>query len=131
MAPGHATERGRLPQGLQALPPGAQQGGVDLTGAARNLDGGLDAAPHRQGLFHAGRRPNRTEHPRHRTPPQRGRNRLGNAAIQAWRRRVERPLAWEETCQRLRRRLARLPQRHYGMQGLADTLLNLRQFCGT
>ena len=102
MAPGHATERGRLPQGLQALPPGAQQGGVDLTGASRNLDGGLDSAPHRQGLFHAGRRPNRTEHPRHRTPPQRGRNRL-----------------------------ERIQQRHYGMQGLADTLLNLRQFCGT
>jgi len=27
--------------------------------------------------------------------------------------------------------LERLQQRHYGMQGLAYPLLNLRQFCGT
>jgi hypothetical protein len=56
---------------------------------------------------------------------------LGHAAIQALRRRGARPVAWEDTCQRLRLRLERLQQRHYGMQGLAYPLLNLRTFCGT
>ena len=131
MAPGQATALGRLPQGLHALQPVAQQVGWDLPGAALNLDGGFDAAHHRQGRVHAGRMPNLHEHPRTRQPPQRGRHRLGNAAIQALRRRGERPLAWEDTCKRLRLRLECIPQRHDGMQGLAYTLLNLRQFCGT
>jgi hypothetical protein len=131
VAPVHATARGRLPQGLQALQPVAQQVGWDRTGASLNLAGGLDAAQHRQGLVPAGRMPNLHEPPRHRQPPQRGRHRLGHAAIQALRRRGARPVAWEDTCQRLRLRLERLQQRHYGMQGLAYPLLNLRTFCGT
>jgi hypothetical protein len=55
--PGPAPARGRLPQGLQALPPGATAGGVALRGASRPLAGGCEAGPQRQGLGPAGLRP--------------------------------------------------------------------------
>jgi len=45
--------------------------------------------------------------------------------------RVERTFAWEDKCKRLLLRFERIQQRHYGMQVLADTLINLRKFCGT
>jgi hypothetical protein len=101
-----------------------------LRGASLNLDGGFDAAHNRQGIVHAGLLPNIPENPRHRKTTQRGRKRLVNAAIQALRRRVERPLAWADQGKRLLRRFKRSQQRHYGMQLLAYTLINLRSFCG-
>jgi hypothetical protein len=45
--------------------------------------------------------------------------------------RMERTLAWEDTCKRLLRRFARIQQRHSGMQLMGDTLITLRAFCGT
>ena len=77
---------------------------------------GLEAAHPRQGLGQAA---------------QRGRPRCFNAASQALRRRVERPLGWAEQGKRRRLRFARIQPRPEGMQGLAYTWLNLRQFCGT
>jgi hypothetical protein len=108
-----------LPQGLKALKQVARQVGADLRGASRNLDGGCDAARHRNGMFHAGLIPNITESPRKRKTTTRGRKRRFDAAIHALRMRVERPLAWEDTCQRLWRRFERLQQRHSGMKWLA------------
>jgi hypothetical protein len=50
--------------------------------------------------------------------------------MQALRMRVERTLAWEDKGKRLFLRFERIQQRHYGMQLLAYTLINLRAFCG-
>ena len=108
-----------LPQGLNAVKQVATQVGADLRGASLNLDGGCDAARHRNGMFHAGLIPNITESPRKRKTTKRGRKRRFDAAIHAWRRQVERTLAWEDTCQRLWLRVERLQQRHSGMQLLA------------
>jgi transposase len=81
-------------------------------------------------MFHAGMLPHIPENPRNRKATTRGRNRFFNDAIQAVRMRVERTLAWEDKCQRLRLRFERIPQRHSGMTLLAYTLINLRAFCG-
>jgi hypothetical protein len=120
----------RLPQGLKALKQVAKQVGADLRGASLNLDGGCDAARHRNGMFHAGLIPNITESPRKRKTTKRGRKRRFDAAVHALRMRVEQALAWEDTCQRLLLRFERLQQRHSGMKLLASTMINLRAFCG-
>ena len=73
--------------------------------------------------------PNIPENPRNRKAPKRGRKRLFNAVIHALRMRVERTFAWEDKCKRLLLRLERIQQRHYGMQLMAYTLINLRAFC--
>ena len=108
-----------LPQGLNALKEVTKQVGADLRGTSLNLDGGCDAARHRHGMFHADLIPNITESPRTRKTTTRGRKRRFDAAIHALRMRVERPLAWEDTCQRWWRRVERLQQRHAGMKWLA------------
>jgi hypothetical protein len=69
------------------------------------------------------------EHPRHRKPPQRGRQRLCNATIDAWRLHVERTLPGEATCTRLLLRWVRLPPRHSGMQVMASTWMPRRAGC--
>jgi transposase len=120
-----------LPKSLHALKQVAKEGGVDVSGAYLNLDGGFDAAHHRQGIFHAGMIPNLKETSRNRTTTQRGRKRLCNAAIHALRLRVERTFAWEDKFKRLLLRFERIQPRHYGMKWLAYTLINLREFCGT
>ena len=119
-----------LPQGLKALKQVAKQVGADLRGASRNLDGGCDAARHRNGMFPAGLIPNITESPRKRKTTTRGRKRRFDAAIHALRMRVERTLAWGDTCQRWWFRFERLQQRHAGMTWLASTKIHLRAFCG-
>jgi transposase len=108
-----------LPQGLKALKQVAKQIGVDLRGASLNLDGSCDAARHRKCMFHAGLIRNITENPRKRKTTKRGRKRRFDAAIHPLRVRVERTLAWEDTCQRLLLRFERLQQRHSGMTLLA------------
>ena len=85
----------------------------------------------RTGIFDAGILPNIQEHPCTRKRTKRWRKRWFNAAIHAVRARVERTLAWEETCQRLLLRVERIQQRHAGMQVLAYALMHLRAFCGT
>jgi hypothetical protein len=129
-APVHETALVLCPEGLNALQQMAQEGGWDLQGADRNLDGGVDATHPRQGLFPAGLLPPISAHPRHRKRPQRGRQRFFSAAIQALRMRVARTCAWEDRCKRLWRRFDRIQQRHYGMKWLAYMLINLRAFCG-
>ena len=131
VAPVHETDMGLWPQGLHALKPVAKEGGWDLRGAYRNLDGGFDAAHTRTCMFNAGLIPNSTENPRNRKPPKRGRQRLCNEAIHALRMRVERTFAWEDTFKRLLLRFERIQQRPYGMKVMAYTLINLRKFCGT
>src|SRR2546423_1077924 len=119
-----------VPEGLHALKQVAKEVGLDLRGASLHLDGGCDSTHHRTGIFHAGMIPNIKEHPRNRQGTKRGRKRLCNAAIQALRLRGERTLAWEDKFKRLFLRFERIQQRHYGMKVLADTLMNLRKFCG-
>ena len=120
-----------LPEGLKALKKVAQEVGVDLRDASLNLDGGFDSAPNRTCIFNAGMMPNIKDNPRNRKTTKRGRKRLFNEAIHAWRMRVERTFAWEDTFKRLLLRFERIQQRHYGMKLLAYTLINLRKFCGT
>jgi hypothetical protein len=108
-----------LPQGLNALKQVARQVGADLGGASRNLDGGGDDARHRHGMFHADLIRDIIESPRPRMTSKRGRKRRFDAAIHALRMRVERTLAWEDTCQRLLLRFERLQQRHSGTKLLA------------
>ena len=108
-----------LPQGLKALKQVAKQVGADLRGTSLNLDGGCDAVRHRRGMCHAGLIPNITESPRKRKTTRRGRTPHFDAAIRALRRRGERTLAWEDTCQRLWLRFERLQRRHPGMTLLA------------
>jgi hypothetical protein len=119
-----------LPQGLNALKQVATQVEADLRGASLNLDGGCDAARHRTGMFPAGLIPNITESPRKRKTTKHGRKRRSDAAIRAWRIRVERTLARKDTCQRWWLRVERLQQRHAGMKWLASTRIHLRAFCG-
>lgn len=57
--------------------------GCDVSGAALPLDGGFDAAHHRQGLFHAGMLPTLKEHPRNRKGTKRGGTRLCKETLQA------------------------------------------------
>jgi hypothetical protein len=83
VAPVHETDMIRLPQGLQALKPVAKQVGLDLRGASLNLEGGVAAPPNRQGMFNAALIPHIPENRRNRTRPQRGRQRVLNAAIHA------------------------------------------------
>ena len=73
--------------------------------------------------------PNIKENPRNRKHPKRGRKRLFNAAIHALRMRVERTFAWEDKFKRLLLRFECIQQRHYGMNLMAYTLINLRAFC--
>jgi transposase len=58
------------------------------------------------------------------------RHMIVDAAIRALRAQVERTFAWEDTFKRLLLRFERIQQRHYGMKLMADTLINLRAFCG-
>ena len=48
----------------------------------------------------------------------------------ALRMRVEWTFAWEDKFKRLLLRFECIQQRHYGMQLMAYTLINLRAFCG-
>ena len=119
-----------LPQGLKALKRVAKEVGLDLRGAYLNLDGGFDSAHNRKCIFNAGLIPNVKENPRNRKRPKRGRKRLFNATIHALRLCVERTFAWEDKFKRLLLRFECIQQRHYGTRLLADTLINLRGFCG-
>jgi transposase len=83
------------------------------------------------GIFHAGLIPNIKENPRNRKTTKRGRTRFFNEAIHTLRMRVERTFAWEDTFKRVLLRFERIQQRHYGMQLMAYTLMNLREFCST
>jgi transposase len=121
---------GLLPKGLHALKQAAKQVGRDLRGASLNLDGGFDSTHNRKCIFNAGLIPNIKENPRNRKTTKRGRKRLFNAALHAFRLRVERTCAWEDKFKRLLLRFERLQQRHSGMKLLAYTLINLRAFCG-
>jgi hypothetical protein len=130
VAPVNETAMVLLPEGLRALKKVAKEVGWDLRGAYCNLDGGCDSTRHRKCLCNAGLIPNIPENPRNRKRTQRGRKRCFNAAIQAWRMRVERPFAWEDKFKRLLLRFERMQQRPYGMKLMAYTLINLRGVCG-
>jgi transposase len=119
-----------LPKGLHALKQVAEQVGLDVRGAYLHLDGGFDSIANRTCIFNAGRIPNIPENPRNRKHTKGGRKRLFNAAIHALRTRVERTFAWEDKFKRRLLRFERIQQRHYGMQVMAYTLINLRAFCG-
>jgi hypothetical protein len=83
VAPVHEAATVVWPEGLQALKRVARLTGLGLTGAARNLDGGVASRHHRKAIFNAGLIPNIQEHPRHRKTTKRGRNRLFQDAMQA------------------------------------------------
>src|SRR3979409_498678 len=131
VAPVNETDMVLLPEGLKALKKVAKQVGLDLRGAYLNLDGGFDSARNRKCIFNAGLIPNIPENPRNRKRTKRGRKRFFNEAIHALRMRVERTFAWEDKFKRLLLRFERIQRRHYGMQLMAYTLINLRGFCGT
>jgi hypothetical protein len=105
VAPVNETYMVLLPESLKALKKVAKEVGLDLRGAYVNLDGGFDSRANRKCIFNAGMIPNIKENPRNRKRPKRGRKRL-------------------------LLRFERIQQRHYGMQLLAYTLINLRAFCG-
>jgi transposase len=128
-APGHETDMLRLPEGLNAVKKGAKMVGVVLTGAYLNLDAGCDSKQTRTRMFNAGMIPHIPENPRHRKRPKRGRKRFFNAAIHALRTRVDRTCAWEDQFKRLLLRFEHRQPRHFGMQWLAYTLINVREFC--
>jgi hypothetical protein len=130
VAPVNETDMLLFPEGLKALKQVTKEVGIDLQGASLNRDGGLDSARNRQCMFHAGLSPNIKEKPRNRKTTKRGRKRFFNAAIHALRLCVERAFAWEDKFKRLLLRFERLQPRHYGMKVMADTLINLRAFCG-
>jgi hypothetical protein len=119
-----------LPDGLKALKKVAKQVGVDRRGAYVNLDAGFDSPDNRKCIFNAGMIPNIQETPRNRKRPKRGRKRLFNAAIHAWRTRVDRTVAWEDKFKRRRLRFERIQPRHFGMTLMAYTLIKVRGFCG-
>jgi len=97
---------------------------------ALNLDGGFDSRRNRKAIFNAGLVPNVKENPRNRKTPKRGRKRLFDAAIHSLRLCVERTFAWEDKFKRLLLRFEFKQPRHYGMELMAYTLVNVRHFCG-
>jgi transposase len=103
--------------------------GLMLTGAYLNLDAGFDSTYNRQCIFNAGMIPTIKENPRNRKSTKRGRKRFFNEAIHALRTRVDRTFAWEDKFKRLLLRFERIQQRHFGMKLMADTLINVREFC--
>jgi transposase len=131
VAPASEAELIRRPDGLRARKRVAPMTGLGLEGSYGNLDGGFDSKHHRNAIFNAGMMPNITEHPRHRKTTTRGRKRCFNGAIHARRDRVERTCAWEDKFKRWLLRFERIQQRHYSMQWMAYTRINLRRFCGT
>jgi hypothetical protein len=130
VAPVNETEKVLLPEGLNALKRLAKMVGLDLRGADLNLDAGFDATHNRPCMFNAGMIPNIQENPRNRTCTKRGRKRFFNAALHALRTRVDRTFAWEDTFKRLLLRFECIQQRHFGMNLMAYTLINVREFCG-
>ena len=130
VAPVHETDMILLPEGLNALKRVAKTVGLTRTGAYLNLDAGFDATPNRTCMFNAGMIPHITENPRNRQRTKRGRKRLCNATIHALRTRVDRTFAWEDTFKRLLLRFEHIQPRHFGMNLLAYTLINVREFCG-
>jgi hypothetical protein len=130
VAPVNETAMVLRPDGLNALKRLANMVGLDLRGASLNLDAGFDATHNRTCRFNAGMIPNITENPRNRKGTKRGRNRFFNAALQALRTRVDRTFAWEDKFKRLLLRFECIQPRHVGMQLLAYTLINVREFCG-
>jgi hypothetical protein len=124
------TDMVLLPDGLKALKRITKMTGVVLAGAYLNLDAGFDSTYNRKMIFNAGMIPNIKENPRNRKRTKRGRKRFFNAAIHALRTRVDRTFAWEDKFKRLLLRFEHLQQRHVGMKLLADTLINVREFCG-
>jgi transposase len=130
VAPVNETDMRLLPDGLKALKRVAKTVGLDLGGAYRNLDAGVDSTHNRKCIFNAGMIPNIKENPRNRKRTKRGRKRLFNAAIHALRTRVDRTFAWEDKFKRLLLRFEHLQQRHFGMKLMAYTLINVREFCG-
>src|SRR5215475_8303015 len=129
VAPAHEADPVLLPEGLKELNRVAKLTGLVLEGAYLNLDGGFDSTSNRQAIFNAGMMPNITENPRHRKRLKRGRKRLFNEAIHAFRERVERTFAWEDKFKRLLLRFEHIQQRHDGMKLMAYTLINVRRFC--
>jgi transposase len=131
IAPVNEADTVLLPEGLKALKRVAKQTGLTLSGSYLNLDGGFDSRHNRKAIFNAGLIPNIKENPRNRKRPKLGRKRLFNEAIHTLRDRVERTFAWEDKFKRLLLRFEHIQQRHYGMNLMAYTLINLRQFCTT
>ena len=129
VAPVNEADTVLLPEGLKGLKRMAKLTGLVLEGSYLNLDGGFDSKSNRKAIFNAGMIPNVKENPRHRKSPKRGRKRLFNQAIHALRERVERTFAWEDKFKRLLLRFEHIQQRHYGMQLMAYTLINVRRFC--
>jgi hypothetical protein len=119
-----------LPESLKALKRVVKTVGLTLTGAYLNLDAGFDSTHNRQCIFNTGMIPNIKENPRNRKRTKRGRKRLFNEVIHAVRTRVDRTFAWEDKFKRLLLRFEHLQQRHFGMNLMAYTLINVREFCG-
>jgi len=130
VAPVNETDMILLPEGLKALKRVAKTVGLELGGAYLNLDAGFDSTHNRKCIFNGGMIPNIKENPRHRKHMKRGRKRLFNAAIHALRTQIDRTFAWEDKFKRLLLRFEHMQQRHFGMQLLAYTLINVREFCG-
>jgi len=124
------TDMVLLPEGLQALKRVAKTVGLTLTGAYLNLDAGFDSTHNRKCMFNAGMIPNIKENPRIRKRTKRGRKRLFNEVIHAFRTRVDRTFAWEDKFKRLLLRFEHIQQRHFGMKLLVYTVINVREFCG-
>ena len=116
---------------MKALKRVAKLTGLGLHRSYLNLDGGFDSKHNREVLFTAGLIPNIKENPRHRKTTKRGRKRLFDQAIHTLRDRVERTFAWEDKFKRLLMRFEHQQRRHDGMELMAYTLINLRQFCAT
>src|SRR6267142_2079392 len=69
VAPVNETDMVLFPEGLKALKEVAKEVGLDLRGAALNLDGSFDSAHNRKCIFNAGLIPNITENPWNRKHP--------------------------------------------------------------
>ena len=122
---GHKHQKGKkiiamlLLEGVKGLKRRATLTGLELQGSYRTLDGGFDSARNRKAIFHAGLLPNLTENRPNHPHRKRGRRRLGNAAMHAWRDRGEWTCAWEDKFKRLLLRFEPCQRRHYGMTLMA------------
>jgi hypothetical protein len=131
VAPVNRADTVLLPEGLKALKRVSKLTGLSLHRSYLNLDGGFDSKSNRKVIFNAGLIPNIKENPRNRKTTKRGRKRLFDQAIHTLRDRVERTFAWEDKFKRLLLRFEHQQRRHYGMNLIAYTLINLRRFCAT
>ena len=129
-APGNHNESPLFREALPQIKAIAKAAGLCLRGALISLDGAYDCRINRKAIFNRGMTPNINPHPRGRKTPKRGPKPMFDPAFFEERfNTIERVFGWEDKFKRLLLRFERIRERHYALNTIAYTMINLRHFC--